>query len=102
MSADFLKTARRNIISIQRVQNPTLYKQYLLKKKGLDAKNGSCEKWLFHGTAGNNLQKINESGLNRSFAGNSHGKSEMIVRSRMLTYAIDLFKCIDDRKRIFR
>ncbi|XP_046849875.1 protein mono-ADP-ribosyltransferase PARP15-like [Xenia sp. Carnegie-2017] len=73
VSADFLKTARHKIISIQRVQNPTLYKQYLLKKKSLDAKNGSCEKWLFHGTAGNNLQKINESGLNRSFSGYSHG-----------------------------
>ncbi len=68
----FLKTASASglkILQIERIQNPSLFKQYIIKKQSLDEKNGSNEKFLFHGTKGDNLKEINESGLNRNYAG---------------------------------
>ena len=74
ISDHFQQTASQQmILQIQRVQNPSLYKLYLMKKLSLDNKTGSNEKFLFHGTNGNNLNEINEKGLNRSFAGNTNG-----------------------------
>ena len=74
VSDHFRQTApQQNILQIQRVQNPEMYKKYLITKQGLDNKSGSNEKFLFHGTNDNNVNKINEKGLNRSFAGNTHG-----------------------------
>ena len=73
ISAHFKQTAREQILAIHRVQNPSLFKLYSLKKQSLDEKNGSNEKFLFHGTNGDKLNEINEHGLNRSFAGNTHG-----------------------------
>lgn len=75
ISDDFNKTASSQQISqIQRIQNPSLMKLYLVKKQSLDDKNGSNEKFLFHGTKGDRLNEINKKGLNRSYAGNAHGK----------------------------
>ena len=74
ISDHFRQTAsQQNILQIQRVQNPSLLKLYLLKKQSLDDKNGSNEKFLFHGTKGNKLIQINEKGLNRGYAGNTNG-----------------------------
>ena len=71
----FNQTAsNQQILQIQRIQNPSLMKQYLVKKQSLDDKNGSNEKALFHGTRGNILNVINKTGLNRSYAGNTNGK----------------------------
>ncbi|XP_020792036.2 LOW QUALITY PROTEIN: protein mono-ADP-ribosyltransferase PARP14-like [Boleophthalmus pectinirostris] len=60
-----------NIISIERVQNPTLWKNYQIKKKEMDTKNQgkSNEKVLFHGTGANSIDLINKQGFNRSYAG---------------------------------
>ncbi|XP_072288656.1 protein mono-ADP-ribosyltransferase PARP14-like [Eucyclogobius newberryi] len=60
-----------NIISIERVQNVTLWKSYQLKKKEMDSKNKSQnnEKVLFHGTGPNSIDLINKHGFNRSYAG---------------------------------
>lgn len=70
ISDKFNKTAgNQKILQIQRVQNPSLFKQYLAKKQSLDKKNGSNEMILFHGTRGDKLKEINESGLNRNYAG---------------------------------
>ena len=74
VSAHFQQTAREQVTAIHRVQNPSLFKLYSLKKQSLDEKNGSNEKFLFHGTRGDKLNEINEHGLNRSYAGNTHGK----------------------------
>ena len=70
----FNRTAsNQQILQIQRIQNPSLMKQYLVKKQSLDDKNGSNEEFLFHGTRGDRLHEINKTGLNRSYAGNTHG-----------------------------
>ncbi|KAM8865798.1 protein mono-ADP-ribosyltransferase PARP15-like isoform 1-T1 [Synchiropus picturatus] len=61
----------RRPISIERVQNKTLWKSYQLKKKELEEKNysQSNEKILFHGTKANFIPNINRRGFNRSYAG---------------------------------
>ena len=72
----FNKTAaNKKIEQIERIQNPSLFKQYVIKKQSLDEKNGSNEMFLFHGTKGDKLAEINETGLNRNYAG-INGKDE--------------------------
>ncbi|XP_028392341.1 LOW QUALITY PROTEIN: protein mono-ADP-ribosyltransferase PARP14-like [Dendronephthya gigantea] len=74
ISDHFNQTAgNQRIQQIQRIQNPSLFKLYLIMKESLDQKGGSNEKFLFHGTAGDKLSEINAKGLNRSFAGNING-----------------------------
>ncbi|XP_070760235.1 protein mono-ADP-ribosyltransferase PARP14-like isoform X2 [Enoplosus armatus] len=60
-----------NIISIERVQNATLWQNYQLMKKQLEVKNKHTknEKRLFHGTGANSIDLINKQGFNRSYAG---------------------------------
>ncbi|KAG7233345.1 hypothetical protein INR49_007174 [Caranx melampygus] len=63
-----------NIISIERVQNTTLWQSYQLMKKQLEVKNNHTnnEKLLFHGTGAKSIDLINKQGFNRSYAG-THG-----------------------------
>ncbi|XP_071380642.1 protein mono-ADP-ribosyltransferase PARP14-like [Centroberyx affinis] len=63
-----------NIISIERVQNKTLWQSYQLMKKQLEEKNKhkNNEKQLFHGTGSKSIDLINSQGFNRSYAG-AHG-----------------------------
>uniref|UniRef100_A0A3Q1FWA0 Poly [ADP-ribose] polymerase n=1 Tax=Acanthochromis polyacanthus TaxID=80966 RepID=A0A3Q1FWA0_9TELE len=63
-----------NIISVQRVQNTTLFQNYQLMKKQLEVKNKhkNNERLLFHGTGSNAIDLINKQGFNRSYAG-AHG-----------------------------
>ena len=63
------KTAAINITKIERVQNPTLFRTYTVRKQRMDEKNGSNVKRLFHGTAAESCAKINSCGFNRSFCG---------------------------------
>ncbi|XP_042748413.1 protein mono-ADP-ribosyltransferase PARP14-like, partial [Lagopus leucura] len=70
----FLKTTpslNLKIEKIERVQNPSLWKVYQIKKCQMDAKNGNNnnEKFLFHGTSAESLTFINNYGFNRSYAG---------------------------------
>ena len=61
-----------NIVKIERIQNPHLYKSYLAKKESMEKTAGQAhvnELELFHGTSPNSVVEINESGFNRSFAG---------------------------------
>ncbi|XP_038559138.1 protein mono-ADP-ribosyltransferase PARP14-like isoform X2 [Micropterus salmoides] len=60
-----------NIISIDRVQNTTLWQSYQLLKKQLEVKNQHTnnERRLFHGTGANSINLINTQGFNRSYAG---------------------------------
>ena len=57
------------IMTIKRVQNPGLHGMYAFNRKKMDERKGSNEKWLFHATAGKNVEDINMKGFNRSFAG---------------------------------
>lgn len=61
-------------LQIERVQNPSLWKAYQIKKCQMDDKNGNNnnEKFLFHGTSAESLTFINNHGFNRSYAG-MHG-----------------------------
>lgn len=73
----FLNTGGRgNIIKIQRIQNPHLYQQYIVRKQKMDRDNTGInnELQLFHGTAEKNINDINATGFNRSFGGTAHGK----------------------------
>ncbi|XP_051973987.1 protein mono-ADP-ribosyltransferase PARP14-like isoform X2 [Xyrauchen texanus] len=59
------------IIQIERVQNSTLWKNYMIKMEELEEKNKhkNNEKLLFHGTGPNTTDQINHHGFNRSYAG---------------------------------
>ena len=60
-------------IRIQRIQNPTLYAQYSARKAIMDQTNSIAnERMLFHGCALDVVDKINNGGFNRSYAG-KHG-----------------------------
>lgn len=59
---------------VERIQNPLLYQAYQLRKQKMDKDNGgNNELQLFHGTAYNNVKKINSQGFNRNFSGLAHG-----------------------------
>uniref|UniRef100_A0A3P9DRI3 Poly [ADP-ribose] polymerase n=2 Tax=Maylandia zebra TaxID=106582 RepID=A0A3P9DRI3_9CICH len=60
-----------NIISIERVQNPSLWQNYQIMKKQMEVKNKHTnnELLLFHGTTHTSIHLINKQGFNRSYAG---------------------------------
>lgn len=63
------KTASITITKIERVQNPGLYRAYVVRKDQMDQKKGGNEKFLFHGTAQGSVSSINKFGFNRSYCG---------------------------------
>ncbi|KAI4900851.1 hypothetical protein NFI96_003772 [Prochilodus magdalenae] len=72
---EFRSTGLSNqILNIERVQNKTLWRSYMIQKKHLDDKNKhkNNERKLFHGTGSENIDKIDDRGFNRSYAG-MHG-----------------------------
>lgn len=71
-----LGTIQAEIVSIERIQNPSLYLPYAAKKHAMMQRYGpdfKCERKLFHGTAEDTTHKINVQGFNRSFAGTANG-----------------------------
>ena len=66
----------KQIVKIERIQNPGLYKAYLVKKQSMNGADN--EKQLFHGTNSNNTQSINANNFSRSFAGTN---GEILVTS---------------------
>ncbi|XP_030579267.1 protein mono-ADP-ribosyltransferase PARP14-like [Archocentrus centrarchus] len=62
-----------SIISIERVQNPTLWQNYQILKKQMEVKNKHTnnEKLLYHGTKATSIDLINSKGFNRSYAGSN-------------------------------
>ncbi|XP_062908511.1 protein mono-ADP-ribosyltransferase PARP14-like isoform X2 [Mobula hypostoma] len=64
--------AQLQIVKIERLQNPCLWKNYMIKKQQFDNKNPpgtNNERNLFHGTAPDTLSLISRHGFNRSYAG---------------------------------
>ena len=61
----------QGVCKIKRIQNPTLYSQYVARKKVMEQKypDLEVEKRLFHGCASDTVDKINHGGFNRSYAG---------------------------------
>ena len=86
VESQFNKTmvkGRSQIVSILRLQNPVLYQQYIVRKREMDKHNPpghQNERWLFHGTSPDTLDKINTQGFNRSFA----GKNGMFIDVKLL------------------
>ena len=69
------------LVSIERLQNPNLYGQYIARKKQMDKHNPKGtqnERWLYHGTTSDTCEKINTQGFNRSFKG-KNGKMLVLV-----------------------
>ncbi|XP_052771711.1 protein mono-ADP-ribosyltransferase PARP14-like [Mya arenaria] len=70
---DLTKTLGRQpkIVSIERIQNPTLYTQYEAKKKQMETANKGTknERMLWHGTADYAVPSISAHGFNRSYCG---------------------------------
>ncbi|XP_078084308.1 protein mono-ADP-ribosyltransferase PARP14-like isoform X2 [Mustelus asterias] len=59
-------------VKIERLQNPCLWTNYVIRKRMLDEKNPTGttnERILFHGTAPDTLDSISRLGFNRSYAG---------------------------------
>ncbi|XP_052088528.1 protein mono-ADP-ribosyltransferase PARP14-like isoform X4 [Mytilus californianus] len=71
----FTDTARGvnvEFVKIERVQNKTLYQQYIAKKKSVDATNkpgNQNERFLWHGFSKDAMDSINRYGFNRSYCG---------------------------------
>ncbi|XP_051998367.1 LOW QUALITY PROTEIN: protein mono-ADP-ribosyltransferase PARP14-like [Xyrauchen texanus] len=60
-----------NVVKIERIQNPGMWKNYHNNKSVMERKNGhqNNEKRLFHGTCEKTIMHINKNGFNRSYAG---------------------------------
>lgn len=71
VSDHFYATAQNvSITSIERIQNPLLYRTYKLRKENMDKVNGgNTERRLFHGTSSESITPINKQGFNRSLCG---------------------------------
>jgi len=68
-------------LQVERVQNPSLYQQYMIKKKDVEQHFTSpqpVERELFHGTSEEDAKKICAHGFDRGFAG-KNGKFNIIV-----------------------
>lgn len=69
----FLQSLREKVVitNIERIQNPSMYNSYMLRKQSMDEKNGTIdnELELFHGTKPNSVKSINVQGFDRSLCG---------------------------------
>ncbi|XP_041663634.1 poly(ADP-ribose) polymerase family member 14-related sequence 1 isoform X2 [Cheilinus undulatus] len=67
----FQASCKLNVLKIERIQNPGLWKSLLVKKLDMEKRNGhqNNERRLFHGTSDDTVVHINEHGFNRSYAG---------------------------------
>ncbi|XP_041040237.1 protein mono-ADP-ribosyltransferase PARP10 isoform X2 [Carcharodon carcharias] len=57
------------IIKVEKVNNPLLYQQYMLKKASMVAVQTNVERVLYHGTTEESTKEIYVHGFNRSFSG---------------------------------
>ena len=69
----FLQSLRGKVVitNIERIQNPSMFNSYMLRKQSMDEKNGTIdnELELFHGTKCDSVKAINVQGFNRSMCG---------------------------------
>ncbi|CAB1342451.1 unnamed protein product, partial [Coregonus sp. 'balchen'] len=67
----FQATWQNNVLKIERIQNPSMWKNLQIKKQEMVSRNGhqNNEKRLFHGTCPQIVDQINANGFNRSYAG---------------------------------
>ncbi|KAJ8252795.1 hypothetical protein GJAV_G00205670 [Gymnothorax javanicus] len=67
----FQATCQMQVLKIERIQNPYLWKSLQVLKHSMDHQNGhqNNERRLFHGMSQPTIQHINHRGFNRSYAG---------------------------------
>lgn len=72
-------------LQIERIQNPSLWRNLQIKKQEMDSKNchQNNEKRLFHGTCPLIIDTINANGFNRSYAG-KNGKMYKMTNTRVI------------------
>ena len=86
--AKFLQS--RTLVKVFRLQNPNLYRHYVLTKENLIKKYhdkpevvNNMERTLFHGTSEDAVSKINSEGFDRNFCGKNmalYGKAVYLAR----------------------
>ena len=83
----FLRTLSGKVVisKIERIQNPSMFNSYMLRKQSMDEKNGTIdnELELFHGTKPESVKEINVQGFNRSLCG-VHGMYRLLRIIEML------------------
>ena len=88
----------KQLVSIERVQNPILFGQYIARKKEMDKHNPKGhqnERWVFHGTTTDSCGKINTQGFNRIFKGKNGNLSTLVyVIKAMSSVYIDYRDCV--------
>lgn len=77
--------ARLFFTQIERIQNRSLWGGFQIKKKDMEVRNGhqNNERKLFHGACHTTIDKINELGFNRSYAG-KNGKMYKMTNTRVI------------------
>uniref|UniRef100_A0A8K9XM88 Poly [ADP-ribose] polymerase n=1 Tax=Oncorhynchus mykiss TaxID=8022 RepID=A0A8K9XM88_ONCMY len=67
----FRATCPKIVLKIERIQNPSLWRNLQIKKDEMELRNGhkNNEKRLFHGMCHTTINHINHHGFNRSYAG---------------------------------
>jgi len=62
---------KASVTGIERIQNPSMFHSYMLRKQTMDEKNGTLENelQLFHGTKPESVKHIIVQGFNRSLCG---------------------------------
>ena len=63
-----------SILAIKRIQNPTWYGTYIMRKKQMNEANPTGhqnERRLFHGCSVDAVESINKTGYNRSYCGSN-------------------------------
>jgi len=78
-------SACRENCQIERIQNPALYKQYVIRKTEMDKANPSVqnERTLWHGTSVDTVPSIDDTGFNRSYCG-KNGKQCAVLTSESI------------------
>lgn len=88
----FLRTLSGKVVisKIERIQNPSMFNSYMLRKQSMDEKNGTIdnELELFHGTRPESVKEINVQGFNRSLCG-VHGMCRSLRIIEMFVISIN-------------
>ena len=93
------KKINKRLVRLFRIQNPTLYRKYILTKNEIESKYANAQGYwllspilelsLFHGTLEDSIQKINRDGFDRSYSGSTNGTifGHGVYFARELSYA---------------
>ncbi|XP_078579858.1 protein mono-ADP-ribosyltransferase PARP14-like [Branchiostoma floridae x Branchiostoma japonicum] len=77
LTAGYFAITTANVLKIKRIQNVTLWHQYIVRKKKMELDNAKSsqpvERILYHGTPNDPIPSINHTGFNRSYSGRNVG-----------------------------